>query len=249
MRCHLPSALKRRRGQHLSLSSETTVPVCKSSRCQDSPPRDVGLNDTFGQHFHWGKFPLGYSDDIKCGLDVQIKLKPQNGGKGDGSVAPDLLSFQRKDSTSPTPFTLVSASFRRWLEPNHLLQTCNLAGFLVPQPVSLTKEGRNLPFPQHSWTGMKLNSMNLEFFAVNKASFSSQLLPVHGCYSALGAGQTLQSSEAGVSPLGPAVQTCPGAEGRRVLAQGFGWLTRLSLLGIQGKLSNANIGLVLPHQK
>lgn len=163
----------------------------------------------------------------------------------------------RNDSTSPTPFTLASASFQHWLEPNHLLQTCSPAGFLVPQPVSLTKEGRNvpnLPVRQSSWTGMKLNSTNLGFFTVKKVSFISQLIPVYSCYSAISAGQTLQTSEAGVSPLGQSVQTCPDAEGRRVLpgaglALGFSWLTRLSLLGIQAKLSNANVGLVLPHLK
>lgn len=45
--------------------------------------------DVSDWHFHWGKFPLGCSDDIKSGLDVQIKLKPQNGGKGDGHIAPE----------------------------------------------------------------------------------------------------------------------------------------------------------------
>lgn len=47
------------------------------------------LIGSFGQHFHWGKFPLGCSDDIRSGLDVQIKLKPQDGGKGDARVAPE----------------------------------------------------------------------------------------------------------------------------------------------------------------
>lgn len=74
--CHLPSALKCWMGWSLSLFSEMPVPACKSSHCQDSLRWDTVLNDAFGQHFHWGKFPLGYSDGIKCGLDVQIKLKP-----------------------------------------------------------------------------------------------------------------------------------------------------------------------------
>lgn len=77
----------------------------------------------------------------------------------------------RNDLTSPTPFTLVSASFQGWLEPNHLFQICSPSGFLVHQPASLTKEGRNvsnLPFPQSSWIGKKLNSMNLEFFTISE---------------------------------------------------------------------------------
>lgn len=34
---------------------------------------------------------------MKCGLDVQIKLKPQNGVKGDSYVAPDgFIKFPRE---------------------------------------------------------------------------------------------------------------------------------------------------------
>lgn len=176
--CHLHSSV---RWGDLSLSSEMTVLVYKSSHCQDSLPWNMVLNDAFGQHFHWEKITLGYSDTIKSGLDIQIKLKPQNGGKGDGYVDGVNWVSMRKETASPTPFTLVSASFQGWLEPSHLLQTCNPAGFLVPQPVSLTKECRNvpnLPFPPSSWRGMRLNSMNLEYFTVNKASFISQLVSV-----------------------------------------------------------------------
>lgn len=163
----------------------------------------------------------------------------------------------RNDSASPTPFTLMSASFQGWLEPNHLFQSCSPAGCLVPQLVSLTKEGRNLPnlpFPLSSCTGMNVNSTNLEFFTATKASFIAQLVPVFGCYSDRGAGQTLQSSGAGASPLGQSVQACPEAEGRRILpgagpALEFMCLTRLSPLGIRGKLSNTNVRLLLPHLK
>lgn len=77
----------------------------------------------------------------------------------------------RNNLMSPTLFTLVSASFQGWLEPNHRFQICSPSGFLVHQPVSLAKEGRNvsyLPFPQSSWIGKKLNSMNLEFFTISE---------------------------------------------------------------------------------
>lgn len=111
----------------------------------------------------------------------------------------------RNDSASPTPLTLGSASFQSWLEPNHLFQTCSPAGFPVPQPVSLTREGRNIPnllFPQSSCARMKLNSRNLEFFTVNEASFISQLIPVYGCYSAASAGRTLQARSPVCHPSG-----------------------------------------------
>jgi len=60
---------------------------------------------------------------------------------------------------------------------------------------------------------MKVNSMNLEFFTGNEASFPSQLIPVCSCYSAVSAGQTLQTSEAGVSPLRQSAPNCLGAGG------------------------------------
>lgn len=154
---------------------------------------------------------------------------------------------------SPTPFTLVSASFQGWLEPNHLFQICSPSGFLVHQPVSLTKEGRNvsnLPFPQSSWIAKKLNSTNLEIFHHKWASFISQFIPVYGCYSVQD--KPCRPWRLVCHPLGsqskPARVPPPGGS-YQGLALGFKWLPQLSPLDTCGKLSNANFGLFLPHQR
>lgn len=155
---------------------------------------------------------------------------------------------------SPTPFTLVSASFQRCLEPNHLLQTCRPAGLLVPQPVSLTKGGRNapnLPFPRSSWIGMKSNLATLELLTVKSIFYFTthpclQLLLRHQCRTNPAGLRGRCVTPQAVGPILPQVLKVLTGAG---LALGFRWLTWLSPLEIQGKLSNVNIGLALPHLK
>lgn len=81
---------------HWSVGGDRVSPFFLKWLCQRAkhslpgqPSLRHGIKWRICQHFHWGKFPLGYSDDIKFGLDVQIKLKPQNGGRGEGYVSPD----------------------------------------------------------------------------------------------------------------------------------------------------------------
>lgn len=163
----------------------------------------------------------------------------------------------RNNPMSPAPLTLVSAAFQCWLEPNHILETCSPAGILVPQPVSPTRGGRNirsLPVPTVFLNRNEIGFTELGIFNGEQSVF---YFTTHPCLRLLLSRQRRANpADLGgwcVTPqaAGPNLPQVLGAAPASVahLALGFRWLAWLSLLGIQGKLSNANVGLVLLHLK
>ena len=244
--CCLLSALECQTGQSLSLSSEMPVPVCKSSHCQDSLPWDMVFNDAFGQRFHWWKFPLGYSDYIKCGLDVQFKLKPQNGGKGDGYVIPDgFIEFPWEmilHHQLHLLWCLLPAN-TGWNQITYFRLAIPL-GSLYLSPFLWPKKAEIYPiYPFHGllgqgwkWTQWTWNfSLEMKHLFLHSSSlFAAVTQPSVQ-------GRPCRPQRLVCHPSGSQPQTAwvLGAG----LALGFRWLTRLSPLGIWGILSN------IPHLK